>query len=720
MKLSFSNIINGLVLIFSVLATTSCESDTPEIYIPQKEIIAEFELASTSNMCKQVFKFNPWLTEEIAIPLNAVAIRGIETENDRIEYSVRQGEKHEFLVLKLKDKSDMTPFVIKVYLPKPGSTRAETSEESEDTVYLICQDEERMKNVVLPHPYLDQIGKGVNIVNGELLATPRFDLLSIKALWADKKVQESHNPVGNGTEISDASYSEATSEVARNVGVSSTSNWTKIFWEGSMFSGSLSKGWSKSTKSAEEFEYHIDIYKKTFVAYYLGGKFTEENSGPDLYTPYMSEDAYDLLNNPESSLYQAYPNTYEGISKLLDKYGTHVTTGGVFGGTFTAYYRRKATSYYTSTSLDFSLSLSCKKKGQGEAKNWMESYLQAQAMQGGTLEYGKESSNSDLQETSEEEYKFEVRGGNESGDFDSWSASIADENSNLALVSYSPVENMCCLIPLWYLAADEARRNALKENLDKYIKENADTTNNRLVVADFMMVRGENGHKEPATDRQFEGADGVVRNYVPLVLNKNFHDSDEWGKMVETSSNNFLSVADNTDQLWYVALDYENSCIPIEDIAFLQKKQSDKFGYTPRGDSSQEGMNYPEIDEKWVCLKFAGPNSDRNNYITAVGLCHKWNGDYKVITSSQGTEWKYPFNDNTNFKKYFNEDYEAGGNSNMNWEMGWYPEEEKQHYSAWFGNVGATHGKDYIFPCFSRQTLDREMATKEYAKAKDW
>ena len=148
--------------------------------------------------------------------------------------------------------------------------------------------------------------------------------------------------------------------------------------------------------------------------------------------------------------------------------------GGVFGGTFTAYYRRKATSYYTSTSSDFSLSLSCKKKGQGEAKNWMESYLQAQAMQGGTLEYGKESSNSDLQETSEEEYKFEVRGGNESGDFDNWSASIADENSNLALVSYSPVENMCCLIPLWYLAADEARRNALKENLDKYIKENAE------------------------------------------------------------------------------------------------------------------------------------------------------------------------------------------------------------------------------------------------------
>ncbi|MEE1145994.1 MAG: hypothetical protein UHS32_04365, partial [Bacteroidaceae bacterium] len=260
MKLSFSNIINGLVLIFSVLATTSCESDTPEIYIPQKEIIAEFELASTSNMCKQVFKFNPWLTEEIAIPLNAVAIRGIETENDRIEYSVRQGEKHEFLVLKLKDKSDMTPFVTKVYLPKPGSTRAETSEESEDTVYLICQDEERMKNVVLPHPYLDQIGKGVNIVNGELLATPRFDLLSIKALWADKKVQESHNPVGNGTEISDASYSEATSEVARNVGISSTNNWTKKIWEGSMFTGSLSKGWSKSTKSAEEFEYHIDIY----------------------------------------------------------------------------------------------------------------------------------------------------------------------------------------------------------------------------------------------------------------------------------------------------------------------------------------------------------------------------------------------------------------------------------------------------------------------------
>lgn len=719
-KFSLSNSICGLV--FSLLLTASCDSNDLEIYLPEEQNVTAFEFSNPQDMSKQVFHFNPWLKEEIAIPLNSIVPDNIELRGDRFDWSIRQGKDKRYLVLKLKEKSNTTAFLAKVHFP--GGTRSDDDDESDsDVIYLVCQNQTQSQQVQLPHPYLDQIGKGINVITGDILPTPRYDLLDIKTLWADSQVQESHNPIGKGTEISDATYSEVTSAVSVNVGIEGSYMYQKegSWLNNTMFSGSISNNWSKSTNSAEEFEYHIDIYKKAFVAYYLGGKFTEESVGPDQYIPYLSEDAIDLLNDPTSTLYQAYPNTYKGISALFDKYGTHVTTGGVFGGAYMALYRRKATSYYTSTSDDFSLSVSAKKKGQQEAKNWMESYLQAQATQGGTLSLGVESSNSDLQETSEEEYKFEVRGGNESGEFDSWDASIVDENSNLTIVSYSPTDGMCCLIPLWYLAADEDRRNALKTYIDQYTEEHSDTTENNLVVADFMMVKAENGHKnESVTDRQFEGPDGVVRNYIPLVLNGNFHESDLRGKMVETSSDDFLAVADGTDQLWYVALDYEKSCIPIKHIAFMQKKQYEEFNYTPRGDSSQEGMNYPTIDEKWVCLKFADSTTNRNEYITAVGLCHKWNGDYKVITSSQGTEWKYPFNDDSNFKKYFNEDYKSGGNPNMNWEMGWYPEEEKQHYSAWFGNVTATHGKDYIFPCFSRQTLDIKKATKEHAVAQEW
>lgn len=718
-KLSFFSSICGFL--FSLLLTTGCDSNDLEIYVPEEQNVTAYEFSTPEGMRKRVFNLDPWMKEEIAIPLNSMVPDNIELKSDRFDWSIRKGQDKRYLVLKLKERANTTAFLAKVHFP--GGTRSEGDESSDSgVIYIVCQNQTQSQQVQLPHPYLDQIGKGVNIVTGDILPTPRYDLLSIKSLWADSHVQESHNPVGNGTEISDATYSEVKSEVSVNVGIEASGMGNKegSWYDKVMFSGSISNNWSKSTNSAEEFEYHVDIYKKAFVSYYLGGKFTEESVGPEQYIPYLSEDAIDLLNDPTSALYQAYPNTYDGISALFNKYGTHVTTGGVFGGAYMALYRRKATSYYTSTSEDFSLSLSAKKKGQQEAKNWMESYLQAQATQGGTLTVDVETENSDLQETSEEEYKFEVRGGNESGEFDSWDASIVDENSNLSIVSYSPADGMCTLIPIWYLATDEDRRNALKQYIDQYTEDNCDTTENRLVVADFMMVRGENGHKEAVTDRQFEGPDGVVRNYLPLVLNANFHESDLHGKMVDTSSDDFLVVADGTDQLWYVALDYENSCIPIQHIAFLQKKQYEEFHYTPRGDSSQEGMNYPTIDEKWVCLKFADSSTDRKDYITAVGLCHKWNDDYKVITTSQGTEWKYPFNDNSNFLKYFNEDYKSGGNSNMNWEMGWYPEEEKQHYSAWFGNVGATHGKDYIFPCFSRQTLNVEMATQKHAEALDW
>jgi hypothetical protein len=56
----------------------------------------------------------------------------------------------------------------------------------------------------------------------------------------------------------------------------------------------------------------------------------------------------------------------------------------------------------------------------------------------------------------------------------------------------------------------------------------------------------------------------------------------------------------------------------------------------------------------------------------------------------------------------------------MEWQMGWYPKEEKQHYSAWFGNVGATHGKDYLFPCFSKKSLDVKTAMNDHAVAQEW
>ena len=61
-----------------------------------------------------------------------------------------------------------------------------------------------------------------------------------------------------------------------------------------------------------------------------------------------------------------------------------------------------------------------------------------------------------------------ITGGNASVDFESWDKSIADENSNLHLVSYGPRGDTtrCFLVPLYYLTKNYARQDALKKYLD--------------------------------------------------------------------------------------------------------------------------------------------------------------------------------------------------------------------------------------------------------------
>ena len=85
-----------------------------------------------------------------------------------------------------------------------------------------------------------------------------------------------------------------------------------------------------------------------------------------------------------------------------------------------------------------------------------------------------------------------------------------DENSNLTIVSYSPTDGMCCLIPLWYLAADEDRRNALKTYIDQYTEEHSDTTENNLSIYFFV------------ADKNFS-SEGCAQNVISsFMVLKNF------------------------------------------------------------------------------------------------------------------------------------------------------------------------------------------------------
>ena len=267
------------VLSALALTLTGCTNEMDEIYLPEKT--TEFEFAHIDEIGKRVFVINPWKDDEVVIPINVDLKSDIELIGNRFNWELKKGQDKNFLILTLKDRSDKTPFLTKVKIPELFGERTRGTDIDVDTNFYIISKEDNTKTeqVTLPHAYLDQIGKGVNLITGEFLAAPRYDLLDIKALWAAGQVQESHNPVAEGTEISNASSSEVTSKLALNAGIDyiippiqKPENW----WRGAAFSGSVKYGWSKSTRSSNEFEYHVDIYKKAFVAYYTGAKFRSD------------------------------------------------------------------------------------------------------------------------------------------------------------------------------------------------------------------------------------------------------------------------------------------------------------------------------------------------------------------------------------------------------------------------------------------------------------
>ena len=129
----------------------------------------------------------------------------------------------------------------------------------------------------------------------------------------------------------------------------------------------------------------------------------------------------------------------------------------------------------------------------GENENWLQTYYRVMGTHGGKIGAGGGYTKSELNEHMSEESIMIITGGNASVDFESWDKSIADENSNLHLVSYGPRGDTtrCFLVPLYYLTKNYARQDALKKYLDSYVEARSKLAKKpQLILADFMMRTG--------------------------------------------------------------------------------------------------------------------------------------------------------------------------------------------------------------------------------------
>lgn len=680
------NLFAGIIVMFAVMAT-GCSDDEADYFVP--DVVENFEFSTS--LKGRVFIVDPW-EGNIVIPFSKeITNPGFQFPDNHLNWEVKKGIEKNYLLLSLKKDSPKRAFLFRIKASGIFAN-AGRSAESDAHIYLVCRSLGATGSTEMP-TYLRTIGQSVSLV-GEILSAPLANVLDIDKLYNDTCIVEKATmSQSSGYEITGSRYKETVSKLSESMSLSAT-----FPVKGAMVSAGFSQAYSEEEISSNKYEYHIDVYNKTFAEAHLAPEFSI--LGANAYLPYITTNANQVLNQPDSELYKAFSNDDEGIKKLYDTYGTHVMTGGVFGGTFIYVFGRKQTASFRSTSNAAGASLSLKFPSTGENDlNWLQTYFRVMATKGGTLSAEGSDYNSEEEEVTKAKSFFVIRGGNGDPDFEKWSASLQDVNDNLELVSYGPGDGTSYMIPLYELVKDEARRKAMEtywvKYFESYEKEMAEIP---LVVADFMMQTV--GSEDDIPEKKIiEGpANGKKLIYYPLLLNENFGNVGDRGKAVNTANDNFLAVAQDKAQVWWYALEYADECNPISAVAFLDeddvKSSYEGKTYSLRGERADEGMNWPAIDNHYVALSFEKYNSAHNTdstYVTGVGLMY----DDKIIATSAGTDMIPPYSDKEQFNRYWGEGspYTVGF-----WHM-------KAEDTSWFGKNKAAGHKNWIFPVFTKIPL---------------
>lgn len=679
-----------------------CSNDDP-VSNYQPDFVADFNLDSISQ--NPVLICQPW-KHQIAVPV----AKGLELDftfsGKYFDWSVEQGENSNYLVLKLKDEYQQLPkeerrsFVETVKIRGLLLNNTKSTNDDEQNLYVVCQSTSEDLTATIPAYTMDNIGKSINLT-GDILPAPIFPMLNVNLLTAEGLIYESAPYTGGGFELSGERFEETHSQMTEQLGLS----WNTGNVLGSLkaaFSGGFSQSFSKEKIESNEFEYHFDIYRKDVCQVTISASLVNENMDMDVLTPYLTKEAL-ALNDVKR-----FPQTKEGYYNLFDTYGTHIITGGAFGGIYMFVYTRKQTCSYESTANSAGMNLALKfpkSDGGGSGtpvpENWLQTYYKAMSASNGKISADGSNFNSDEHELNEEKSFFVVRGGNMDIDFESWSGSLIDKNSNLSLISYkSSSSNMPGIVPIYMMVTNPIRREEMKQYLEQYMKDKEFVIQDpKLVIVDFCMRNGADGYKEEPKAKKFTSmVDNKERMYLPIVANNKLPESDFHGRMLETSNKHFIAVGDDIDQLWYVAYDYfhpeEEHSYGIERVCFMTEDEAKNNGYTKSGNRADHKMNWPAIDDHYVCLKVT---RDPNKMITGVGLQRKDGSKYDIIATSPGTDMLAPYTLDTQFAKYWS--------SGATYYVGLPPYEGISEANSWFGEHLADGHTHWIHPVYTREPL---------------
>jgi|GEM_PF-6388168 len=398
------------------------------------------------------------------------------------------------------------------------------------------------------------------------------------------------------------------------------------------------------------YEYYANYYTKEMLGVSLTNIVTASSA---TLLAFMDSTVNLTLNNPTHPSYADYSNDKEGIFKLLDHFGTHVMTQGIFGGRHMYIYAREENAYRYSVDVSAGGNLTNVFSG-AQAVSYITDANAAKL---------KDAAESKLLDTDVEQvtngiWAAAATGGNaDATNFAAWKSSINSDNpEGFAMVSYKGKDNKKGgLIDITQLIVDKARKEVVVAYLDEYIESKINgKSESAMILADVYMKTGADGHLA-ADPKPFvaTGPDGTTKLlYNPIIANRNAPVDNDYA--LETSQTPYITAAGAaTDQYWYYALthDRQSEGNGITGIKFATAAGD---GFIIRGDNAALNMGAPGIEPNYVCLKLAPAGTPVDQKITGFGIIQQnTTATANIIGTSGGTEMRAPYDENANFKRYW-------------------------------------------------------------------
>ena len=426
-------------------------------------------------------------------------------------------------------------------------------------------------------------------------------------------------------------------------------------------SGSADLGVSKSKTESNSHEFYTNIYQVKMASIKMDMNIFEKSSNNEMPDPRILG-----LTDPFFLNQVAHSKNID-TDKFFQEWGTDIITQGVFGGYYMYIYARQENIYETSVGVDAGVSL--KKTDTSatpdpNAGQWLKIFqMKNSPYMSGSVSFSNDHGEYEMASNA---FTFEKQiGGDRSLTPENWIAGFNNGNTDTwSLISYrlsedpkmTPsclyaidqyVKNINDVITLMFksleglsendrVAIDQFNANyeKLDAALEPYITSKLQQIENskpRLILADFMMKTGTNGHKK-GDPKPFIGDDprnlGKKLFYYPMMANDKAP-CDHW-RALETSQEKYVVAVDSKDHYWYYAMTPEDENSGIVDILFDNKDHS---FYTKRGNQAHEGMAVA-IPHRYTYVKFYDKGVNKpTDKITAVCI-----SDGNIIAATGGSE----------------------------------------------------------------------------------